>query len=165
MAIWPFGRKKSKKPTKDVPEEVQEYYQSERRERVGIAWLLALATLLTTIVLAVGIYFGGRWAWRETFGDKDEVATTEPETQQPQNAGNDQNQGNDQADQPAQNQPQNPPAQQPHPSQPSTPRQNSNQAPNNLSQTGPADTVAIFIGASALGALGYQVYMRRKLIN
>lgn len=47
-----------------VPLEVQEYYQAERRERTGMAWLLALATLGVTIALAAALFYGGRWAYR-----------------------------------------------------------------------------------------------------
>jgi len=42
-----------------VPKEVKEFYQAERRERVGVAWLLALATLITTVLVAFGLFFGG----------------------------------------------------------------------------------------------------------
>lgn len=51
----------------NVPEEIREYYQSERRERAGIAWLLAFGTLVVTILLAGGIFFAGRWAYRSVF--------------------------------------------------------------------------------------------------
>lgn len=47
-----------------VPVEVQEYYQAERRERTGMAWLLALATLGATIALAAALFYGGKWAYR-----------------------------------------------------------------------------------------------------
>ena len=72
--VWPFNRKKN---TEDVPQEVQDYYQSERRERAGVAWLLAFGTLLLTIALAIGLFFGGRWVYREWFDNNDEqsVAT------------------------------------------------------------------------------------------
>jgi cytoskeletal protein RodZ len=52
----------------NVPAEIQEYYQTERRERAGIAWLLAFGTIVVTIVLAAGIFFAGRWAYRKIAG-------------------------------------------------------------------------------------------------
>ena len=163
MAIWPFGRI-GKKQIKNVPEEVQEYYQSERRERVGIAWLLALATLITTIVLAIGLYFGGRWAWREIFGNEEQTTTEQQEgTQQgqPESEG----QGSEQETQPSggnegQNTQPTPQPAQPAPQQSAQPTNG-----QNLTNTGPADTLAAFIGASILGTLGYQVYIRKKLTN
>jgi hypothetical protein len=61
-----------------LPSEVKEYYQSERRERVGVAWLLALGTLILTLILASGLFFGGRWAYRKLAGkDRTPVTTQE----------------------------------------------------------------------------------------
>lgn len=64
---WPFSRNGDKA---SVPQEIQEYYQSEKRERTGVAWLLALGTLITTIALAIILFFGGRWLYRTIF-DRD----------------------------------------------------------------------------------------------
>lgn len=47
-----------------LPKEIEEYYTAEKRERRGVAGLLAVGTLLVTILLAVGLFFGGRWAYR-----------------------------------------------------------------------------------------------------
>jgi cytoskeletal protein RodZ len=58
---WPFNRNKN---IDGVPAEIQEYYQTERRERTGVAWLLALGTLLVTVGLATLLFFGGRWLYR-----------------------------------------------------------------------------------------------------
>ncbi len=71
--MWPFKRKKDN-PNGILPE-VDQYYQSERREKTGIAWLLALATLVTTIILATGIFFGGRWAYRAVTKNNKSVKT------------------------------------------------------------------------------------------
>lgn len=62
--MWPF-KKKPDEGISAVPEEIQDYYAAERRGRTGIAWLLALATLLTTLALAAVIFLGGRWAYRK----------------------------------------------------------------------------------------------------
>jgi hypothetical protein len=67
MAIWPFNR--NKQQPSDLPQEVQDYYQAEKREKVGIAGLLALGTLLGTIVVVLGLFFGGRWVYRTAFKD------------------------------------------------------------------------------------------------
>ena len=74
---FPFRRKKD---VSDVPTEIQEYYQTERRERTGIAWLLALGTLIVTIGLATLLFFGGRWIYRTVANrgnDKRNTAQTE----------------------------------------------------------------------------------------
>ena len=68
MAIWPFRRKQmreeAQQPLSTVPAEVQDYYESTRRSHTSIVWLLALGTLVVTLVLAMGIFFGGRWTYR-----------------------------------------------------------------------------------------------------
>lgn len=59
----------NRKNKTDVPAEIQEYYQAERRERTGVAWLLAFGTLIVTILLAAGIFFAGRWTYRQIAGN------------------------------------------------------------------------------------------------
>lgn len=77
---WPFRRNKDQT---DVPAEIQEYYQTERRERTGVAWLLALGTLLVTVGLATLLFFGGRWLYRTVAnrgdGGRDNVSQVEQE--------------------------------------------------------------------------------------
>lgn len=64
-----FRRKKE-----DVlPEEVEKYYQSQRRARVGTAWILGFLTLVITLVIALGLFYGGRYVYREITGS-DETA-------------------------------------------------------------------------------------------
>ncbi|GAC1387937.1 MAG: hypothetical protein NVS1B7_1990 [Candidatus Saccharimonadales bacterium] len=62
---FPLFRRKTDQVA--LPKEVQNYYQAEKRERIGVASLLAIGTLIITVVLAFGIFFGGRWAWRHAF--------------------------------------------------------------------------------------------------
>lgn len=65
MAIWPFNRQKKNQTEVSMPAEVQQYYQAERRERVGLAWLLAAGTLVVTVLVVLGLFFGGRWIYRK----------------------------------------------------------------------------------------------------
>jgi hypothetical protein len=51
----------------NIPTEIREYNQAERRQRVGIAWTLAFVTLVVTVLLALGLFFGGRWLYRSIF--------------------------------------------------------------------------------------------------
>lgn len=89
MVRWPFRRKPEESDT--VPAEIQEYYDAERRERRGLAWLLAAGTLLVTIGIVVGLFYGGRWAYRQVRGtdtsqqtqtEQTPQETTSPETAQ-----------------------------------------------------------------------------------
>ena len=72
----------------DVPKEVEEYYESTRKERTGVAWLLGLATILLIVFIAIALFFGGRWAYRSAvdnwFSDETTSEPTEQEeAQQP----------------------------------------------------------------------------------
>ena len=75
----PWNRKKSTVDVQ-VPPEVEEYYQSTQKDRRGMAWLLAFATLILTILIAVFLFFAGRWAYNAVFGD-DSSSTTQTEEQ------------------------------------------------------------------------------------
>lgn len=48
-----------------VPEEVNDYYQAEKRDRTWMAWLLALLSLAVTTLIIMGLFFGGRWVYRK----------------------------------------------------------------------------------------------------
>lgn len=86
--MWPFKRQSNQNQS-DVPKEVQQYYQSERRERTGIAWLLALATLAVTVVLALVLFFGGRWLYRTFFGNNGQNSTGTTQQEQTDNSDED----------------------------------------------------------------------------
>lgn len=58
--------KRKKTDDSKLPKEVKEYYEAEKRDRVGVASLLAVGTLIATILLVIGLFFGGRWVWRHT---------------------------------------------------------------------------------------------------
>src|SRR5687768_699929 len=66
----PFKRNKNDSA---VPADIQNYYQTERTQRSGVAWLLALGTLLVTVGLVLGLFFGGRFIYR-TITDNDKPA-------------------------------------------------------------------------------------------
>lgn len=79
MKIWPFNRKQQ---SEALPEEVQEYYESGRRQQTGKAWLLAFGTLIVTVVLAIALFFGGRWVYQQFANDDEQQPTTqEPASQ------------------------------------------------------------------------------------
>lgn len=73
-----------------LPPEVQEYYRSESRAGKGIALLIGLASLVVTVLLALGIFYGGRWAYRQIFDNNDTPAVVTEENEANQNDGSDQ---------------------------------------------------------------------------
>ncbi len=85
MAMWPFSRfNRRTKTAASLPAEVQEYYQSEQRERVGVAWLIALVSLLVSTVVIISLFLGGRWAYRK-FVQKPTPKTTSSSEKKEQN--------------------------------------------------------------------------------
>lgn len=60
-----FARNK----TKPVNKEIERYIKAERRERAGLAWLLALISLAVVSLFFIGIFFGSRWAYNKYFKD------------------------------------------------------------------------------------------------
>lgn len=66
-----FRRKKDA-----VLPEVEKYYEAERRDRSGLAWLLALVSILVVAGLIVGLFFAGRWVFNTVTNDSDETSQT-----------------------------------------------------------------------------------------
>jgi hypothetical protein len=73
---------KRKKKDSVLPEEVRDYYTAEKRDRKGMAWLLAIATLIVTFLIAAALFFGGRWVYRTVFDNdnKDNKTTSQEES-------------------------------------------------------------------------------------
>ena len=104
--MWPFNRNK-KQQNSAVANEIQDYYQTERRERKGMAWLLAIATFLVTLFFVLAVFYGGKWIYRKVKNDEPKVAETTQEqpsdkssqstdqNSQPNEAQNNQNQSSD----------------------------------------------------------------------
>jgi uncharacterized protein HemX len=185
MAIWPFRKKQSEEyeipeeqvpvdqPTSNLPEEVQEYYESGQKERVGVAWLLGLGTLLLTILIAVGLFFGGRWVYQKVT-HKDEPAPTSSQTSQSDSKSQEQNKSNSGNNSGSSNQPQGsspapsnqnqttPPQSQPSQSQPAptpTPAPATGSATPN---TGPGDVFAIALFAAIVGSAAFYAYQLKR---
>lgn len=71
--------RRTKQDDSVLPAEVDQYYQSEKRERRGVAVLLGIITLVITLVVSSGLFYGGRYAYRKiTDKDKTTVVQTNP---------------------------------------------------------------------------------------
>lgn len=66
---------KRKKKDSVLPE-IDKYYEGERRDRTGVAWLLAIVSVLVVALFLVGIFLAGRWAYRTIKGNDTDVAIT-----------------------------------------------------------------------------------------
>jgi predicted permease len=74
-----FQRKKNQ-----TISDLENYYAS-RNNRASMAWLMAFLSLLATIVIIAGLFFGGRWLYRAlSSNDSDErsVATLDTTVQE-----------------------------------------------------------------------------------
>ncbi len=161
MAFW--NRNKSVENS-ELPEEVREYYASTRKSRASSAWLLGFATLLLTLALAAALYFAGKFVYDEFFAnDTVEAPTTsETTTEQPASNPNSSTTDNDNNQAPA-TLPGNDEAEERSPtSSQGTSSTNTGLTLTETPETGPGDTVAIFIGTTIIAALGYELYYKRK---
>lgn len=168
-----------------VPQEVQDYYRSERRERTGVAWLLALGTLVVTVLLAVGLFFGGKWLFQKITGDKDSGTTTSQTentgtssttTTTPSDSGSSTNassggsssgggsgSGTTQQEQNQAGSGSAPAANTTPPATSSGSQASTPASTETLTNTGPGDTLAVFLVATAAGTLLYRmVWLRRN---
>src|SRR5690606_21622647 len=83
MAKWSLKNRDTDTKPPEMPPAAENYYRAEKRDRMVGVWLLGLATLAVTAVLAFLLFLGGRWVYRQ-FTDGD---TSAPETSQTENAG------------------------------------------------------------------------------
>lgn len=151
-----------RKTTDSVLPEVDKYYEGERRDRAGLAWLLALVSVAVVALVLIGTFLAGRWAYRQITANDDQVAVTETTEEVPsfdggqeaapaENEDEESSAGDEQTDGTV-----NAPAQTNTPSTPVA----SSDAP--LPSTGPADTAVIFLTVSAVaGGVHYLVSRKR----
>lgn len=175
MAIWPFNRKKTTTTATSVPPEVQDYYNAQHRERVGVAWLIAVASLMVCIVLVVGIFFGGRWAYRKVVNKNpgDQVAVQD-DTNKDTNKDQSEDTKPADANKDTTNQDTKKPDALPSgdsgeatdstttPPQTSSSSTTTPQTSGKISETGPGDTLAVFAVSTVVGTVLYQAVLRRR---
>ncbi len=162
---WPFSRKNSSLDNQSIPTEIQEYYQAESRERRGVAWLLALVTLVVTVALVLGLFAGGRWAYRKLANqDQPKPDTAQEATDE---SGGTTNTPDDSEDSlppvtapaptpaPRPTAPAPSPTPAPRPTTPTTGR-------TNVPATGPADTLGIFLAVSIIGTFAHARFAKRS---
>ncbi len=66
------------------------YYQSPEAENKPMAWLLAIATFVITLLIILVLFFVGKWAWNKISGDNDNQQATQsqPQSEQTNTSGN-----------------------------------------------------------------------------
>ncbi len=176
-----FNRNKTK-PV--VLPELEKYYDAERRERSGLAWILALVSIAGVALVLIGMFFGGRWLYRNLTVDKaNKPAIVQKDTNSDSNdkaKTNTEPKSNTQINTPATPAPvavkpstpapATPAPSKPTPSSPSptvtkpvtTPTATTvSPTTTKLSNTGPTSTVVYFVLTTITGTLLYQFIVRR----
>lgn len=172
-----------------LPEEVNDYYQAEKRDRTWMAWLLALMSLAVTTLLIMALFFGGRWVYRKIRPGNTPSApiagnqTNESPASVPEGGANN-SAGNNQTDQEKAKEEQKKKEEEEKrkeqerarvnaPANPTTPNSHAPGAatgpattttPNtnsDLPGTGPGDVIAIFVLTSVAGALVHRYVLRQ----
>ncbi len=92
MAIWPFNKKKLDQSM--LPDEVSEYYKGDKDGVKRPSWVSALLTVAVTAIIAVVLFFGGKWVYQSIFGNNenktvDQTSTTKDQTEKDNPAVND----------------------------------------------------------------------------
>lgn len=154
-----FFRRKNTEPV--VLPELEKYYDAERRERSGLAWLLAFVSIAAVALILIGMFFGGRWLYRTlTTDDKPKTAVVQndpktPGTTTPKSDSNvDTSPKPDTTPPPATTPPVTPPA-----SSPAAPSSST----TTLSNTGPTSVVSYFILTTLIGTLLYRMKLRNSV--
>lgn len=68
-------KKKSANSNSYMPPEVQAYAASEHRERMGMAWLVGIVSLIISTLVLISLFFGGRWVYRKIAGTDSQKPT------------------------------------------------------------------------------------------
>ena len=63
-----FKRRQKNVSNSVIPQEIQDYSQTEHREKMGIATLVGFISLLLTLIVLFGMFVGGRWMYRKIAG-------------------------------------------------------------------------------------------------
>jgi len=166
MAFW--NRDKNKKA---VLPELEWYYDGERKDKSRTAWLLALVTILGAVLLLLGLFFGGRYVYRQINKDDKKPAATQNEgegeekpAQTPEDEPEDSdvipipnNEGRQETPAPA---PAPTPA--PKPTPKPAPQTPAPATPQPLTNTGPESVIPVFVVTVVAGTVLYSYKLRRS---
>ena len=150
------------------PTNLEQYYADQGRSGL-VSWLYAFGAFVITLVLVFGVFWAGRWVYRKATNDDKatKTATTKSSSDPFANTNIEQpsSSTNSSATQTANPQTQGASTAQGNTATSST----SSSVPSNtstntkaISNTGPGDTVALFVVASSVGVLLYQLRIRSK---
>lgn len=73
----------------NLPPEIQAYTEGAHRERMGMAWLVGIVSLVVTLIVVSGLFFGGRWVYRKLAHKDDKSTTAQTDTKKDDGKGSD----------------------------------------------------------------------------
>lgn len=149
--------------------EVSDYYKAEGRERAWVAWLLAIGTLLVTIFVVLGVFYGGRWAFRKIKNNDNPAPVAVQADEQKTNKTKSDEQKSANAT-PSTNVPATTPATSSAtstapvttsitPAQAPTPTPSNTVSKSGLPNTGPGDALAVFAAVSIIGYIAHRRFL------
>lgn len=164
--MWPFRRKDT--TTTQVSSDADDYYRTERRERVGLAWLLAFGSLIATVLIALALFYGVRFIYHKIHHTNTTATNTSTSQSTDQSSGSSASgtQTTGQTNAPGSSTTTTPSTSSSTSTNSSTASGTSatgSNAGTNLANTGPGSTITIFFAVSILGALAHNAYQRRKI--
>lgn len=163
MAKWSLKNRNNDTTGKvpQMPPELSDYYNAEKRDRRWATWLLGFATLIVTVLLAVLLFMGSRWIYRQI---KNDDSSTPVITQNEPTENNDNDSGKSSDD--------NSSDKDHGPSIAGNTDNNSEPegvvtdeaavTDSPLPDTGPGDLIAIFLAVSLLATLLHGQFLRQK---
>lgn len=154
MVFWRKRNITQDEDSSKSTQEVKDYYESSPSQNMGVAWLLAFGTLVLTIVLALGLFFGGRWAFRKIThrGTSTVTITQQANENSKANTGEDSKQQTS-SDEAVTN---------------SDTGSSSTSSPSSKSKTpdtGPGNVIAVFVLTSVVSAGSYYVFAYQRKTN
>lgn len=174
-----FRRNRVEEETTTLPE--PSVYDTPPNERPWMAWILSFVTLLVTVLVVIGLFYGGRWLYRKATHKPAKVATTQnqPEStpEESKDTTSDSDQSNDTSSSDANsssssNNSSSTPQTGTSSTSTSTPSTSSGSntsstaagkgSSSNLPNTGPGDMVSIFVAISLLGYLTHRYLVAKS---
>lgn len=71
-----FKRRQKNVSNSVIPQEIQDYSQTEHREKMGVAVLVGFISLILTLIVLFGMFVGGRWMYRKIAGTDTKSSST-----------------------------------------------------------------------------------------
>jgi hypothetical protein len=156
--MWPFNKNQDESSSNNMSPELNDYYQAEKRQRTLMTWGLGVLTLLVTTAIVFGLFIGGRWMARkfqDKTNDKPSTAQQDGEASADQTPGSSDSPGTSSGD----NNQFDPGASTQNDGEETDEGQTSS-ATTNLPNTGPTETLAVFMSVTILATFAHKLATR-----